>query len=382
MFISLTSFDSLAKKIARLNKRLAKKNLPLITYTSEKEIHTFEELFDKSVLKHYDFNPYWAIEVINFNITSDVKNWIIESGYEIVAVIDHNEKMVHNFVEGADVEEFRERRICDHCHTKRNRSKSIILRDKSGKFIQVGTTCLSDFVNADVDDLVNGMALCAEDFRFSEKDAESFCGGSFRENYIHYELSEAIPVIHRAIKEYGFVSSGSGMSSTKYLAYKVLNYEERLNIKKEDTNVTSKVIDWMSSLENTSSFNGNLIQIAKNGYVSYKTLGFLCAAVNSFLTESIKKEIKSEVSSEHVGNIGDKISVEVILTKVSYFDGFYGMMAFFTFTDNDGNVFVWKTANDINHEIGDKFTIKGTVKEHSDYRGTKQTILTRVKCVK
>lgn len=382
MLISLTSFDSLAKKIARLNKRLAKKNLPLITYTSEKEIHTFKELFDEIVLKHYDFNPSWAIEIINFNITSDVKNWIIESGYEIVAVIDHNENIVHNFVEDADVEEFRERRVCDHCHTKRNRSKSVILRDESGKFIQVGTTCLSDFVNADVDDLVNGMALCAEDFRFTERDAESFYGGSFRENYIHYELSEAIPVIHRAIKKDGFAPSSSGMASTKYLAYKVLNYEERLNVKKEDTEVTPKIIEWMSSLENTSSFNGNLIQIAKNGYVSYKTLGFLCAAVNSYLSESIKKEIKKEIKSEHVGNVGDKITVEVILTKVSYFDSFYGMMAFYIFTDTDGNVFVWKTANDIKYEIGDKFTIKGTVKEHSEYRGVKQTILTRVKTVK
>ena len=44
MFISLSSFDSISKKIARINKRLLKKNLPLITYTSEKEIHTFKEL--------------------------------------------------------------------------------------------------------------------------------------------------------------------------------------------------------------------------------------------------------------------------------------------------------------------------------------------------
>lgn len=379
MFISLASFDSISKKIARINKRLAKKNLPLITYTSEKEIHTFEELFDELVLKHYDFNPSWAIEVINFNITSDVKNWIIESGYEIVAVIDHNEKMVHTFIEGVDVEEFRERRVCDHCHTKRYRSKSVILRDKSGKFIQVGTTCLSDFVNADVDDLVNGMALCAENFRFTEKDAESFCGGSFRENYIHYELSEAIPVIHRTIKEYGFIPSSGGMNSTKYFSYKVLNGEKYIKIKNEDTEIASKIIEWMAALENIGSFNGNLIQIAKNGYVSYKTIGFLCAAVNSFLSESIKKKIKKE--SEYVGNIGDKITVEVILKKVSNFDSFYGMMSFFIFTDTDGNVFVWKTANDINHEIGDKFTIKGTIKEHSEYSGTKQTIITRVKVV-
>lgn len=382
MFISLASFESISKKIARINKRLLKKNLPLITYTSEKEIHTFKELFDKSVNEHYNFNPSWAIEVYNFNITSDIKNWIIESGYEIVAVVDHNEKMIHNFIEGVDVERFRERRVCDHCHTKRNRSKSIILRDKSGNLIQVGTTCLSDFIKVDVEDIVSGLSICAEDFRVSEKDAESFCGRTYRENYIHYEISEVIPFIYRAIKEYGFLPSSSGMNSTKYFVYKVINFEEELILKDEDKNITPEIISWLSSLENTSSFNGNLIQITKNGYISLKTLGFLCAGVNSYLGDSIKKKIKNDVSRKHVGNVGDKIIADVILTKVSYFDSFYGMMAFFTFTDNNGNVFVWKTSNDIKHEIGDKFTITRTVKEHSEYREIKQTVLTRVKCVK
>ena len=247
MFISLSSFDSISKKIVRINKRLAKKNLPLITYTSEKEIHTFKELFDKSVNEHYNFNPSWAIEVYNFNITSDIKNWIIESGYEIVAVVDHNEKMIHNFIEGVDVERFRERRVCDHCHTKRNRSKSIILRDKSGNLIQVGTTCLSDFIKVDVEDIVSGLSICAEDFRVSEKDAESFCGRTYRENYIHYEISEVIPFIYRAIKEYGFLPSSSGMNSTKYFIYKVLNFEEELILKDEDKNITPEIISWLSS---------------------------------------------------------------------------------------------------------------------------------------
>ena len=381
MLISLSSFDTLSSKIARINKRLSKKNLPLITYTHENEVHTFGELFSKATIEHYNFSSYWAVEVVNFKITSDIKNWIIESGYEIVAVVDHAENMIHNFIEDIDVEYFRYRHYCDHCHTKRNRSKSIILRNKEGKFIQVGTTCLSDFINANVDELVHGMSICAEDFRISEKDENEFFGNSHRE-YIQFSIFEAIPVIYRSIMEYGFIPSSQGMSSTKMFVYKVLSYEEELAVKDEDKNIAPKIVEWISSLDNTNSFTGNLIQIVKNGFVSPKTLGYLCACVKSYITDYVKKNEPS-VLSEYVGNIGDKIvSEEVTLTNVNYFDGFYGMVGIFIFKNNDGNIFMWKTSTDIEYKIGDNLTINGTIKEHSEYRGTKQTVLTRVKVVK
>ena len=54
--------------------------------------------------------------------------------------------------------------------------------------------------------------------------------------------------------------------------------------------------------------------------------------------------------------------------------------------DAAGNVYTWKTANNIGYEDAEgvwqkpeEFTIKGTVKEHSEYRGEKQTVLTRCK---
>ena len=67
-------------------------------------------------------------------------------------------------------------------------------------------------------------------------------------------------------------------------------------------------------------------------------------------------------------------------------------MKVYTFTDADGNKFVWKTSagfplqdqpdgtQTVVHE-GDTITIRGTVKAHGEYKGEKQTELTRVKKV-
>lgn len=98
--------------------------------------------------------------------------------------------------------------------------------------------------------------------------------------------------------------------------------------------------------------------------------------------------------SEYVGSVGSKISVQVTLTNefeyVDYKFSFYGTTHYtYIMEDDQGNVYVWKTTTTLvfgydDHHLdcirkGDKMTISGTVKEHSEFKGVKQTILTRCK---
>jgi hypothetical protein len=46
--------------------------------------------------------------------------------------------------------------------------------------------------------------------------------------------------------------------------------------------------------------------------------------------------------------------------------------------DDDGNVYVWRTLAEKMAE-GRTYKVRGTVKEHGEYNGTKQTVLTRCK---
>lgn len=69
----------------------------------------------------------------------------------------------------------------------------------------------------------------------------------------------------------------------------------------------------------------------------------------------------------------------------SYYDD--GVFHIYTFADDEGNCFVWKTKNlvcakdDYNWEnpaeVGSKVTMRATIKEHSEYRGIKQNVITR-----
>lgn len=80
--------------------------------------------------------------------------------------------------------------------------------------------------------------------------------------------------------------------------------------------------------------------------------------------------------SAHVGSAGDKIEVEVELVRRGSFDSTFGTTYVYNFKDSNGNVFIWKTKNffDVKNCL-----LKGTIKEHSEYKGICQTVLTRCK---
>lgn len=95
--------------------------------------------------------------------------------------------------------------------------------------------------------------------------------------------------------------------------------------------------------------------------------------------------------SQYVGEIGQRITVKGTFVKTAWFNvqSFSGFgedtMYIHTFKDADGNVLVWKTGrglSDIDLSYGEMVEIKGTVKQHSEYKDEKQTVLTRCKITK
>lgn len=101
------------------------------------------------------------------------------------------------------------------------------------------------------------------------------------------------------------------------------------------------------------------------------------------IIKEMKEALAPKTSSEYIGNVGEAITVEVTLVSIHTFTthfSYYGETNhIFKFADNDGNTIVWKTSSWQNIEEGKTYEIKGKVKEHSEYKGDKQTVLTRCK---
>lgn len=102
--------------------------------------------------------------------------------------------------------------------------------------------------------------------------------------------------------------------------------------------------------------------------------------------EAEEARIKAEKAiSQHVGQVGDKVEINGSYVRSGSwqqksFSG-YGTdtMYIHTFKDADGNVFIWKTQKFLDLNYGEPVILKGTIKNHSEYKDEKQTELTRCK---
>lgn len=108
------------------------------------------------------------------------------------------------------------------------------------------------------------------------------------------------------------------------------------------------------------------------------------------------RELRDFSGSEYVSQPKKRLDLELTLVNDYVFSGvaynYYddGTRHIYTFRDEDGNCLVWKTSKAIEcfdeergqwayAEVGDTVSMRATVKGHSEYRDTKQTVITRPK---
>lgn len=104
-----------------------------------------------------------------------------------------------------------------------------------------------------------------------------------------------------------------------------------------------------------------------------------------FVKDSAPEFIKSlqPKSGEFIGNVGQRITVTATVTKVISFQtefrrGWPTTTYKYIMMTEDGNTVVWSTGT-VRWEEGHTATIVGTIKDHTEYNGIRQTVLTRCK---
>lgn len=100
--------------------------------------------------------------------------------------------------------------------------------------------------------------------------------------------------------------------------------------------------------------------------------------------DKIRKEYidSNKPKTGYYGHIGDKFELELRCVKGFGFDTEFGEMFVWKFVDTENHVFVWKTGKDIKNS-GEQpvLKVKGTIKDHNEYHGEQQTVITRCRIV-
>jgi len=282
---------------------------------------------------------------------------------------------------------------CDHCGTNRRRREVFILRHEDGRTVQVGRTCIADFLGHVTASTLASRAEYLMSIEAAAKEAESdyYHGGGV----IHRDISSFLGTVAICIRRLGWLSRGKSEEgfATADIAWAILTdfrskyiteLVEKNNIVAEerDVELAKNALEWARKLDGGSDYLYNLGVACRQEHVNWRTTGIVASAIAAYQhtcekQEKIKKERKS---LSHVGEIGKRMDFEATVKRLRYFDSDWGVRTMCLFEDAEGNHLVWWASRDLSEiEEGDYVKIKATVKEHGEYNGTPQTVVQRCK---
>ena len=271
---------------------------------------------------------------------------------------------------------------CDHCKINRQR-KHLVVLEKDGKEMVVGTSCLTDFtghVNA-----AQYIAMLSWVTNLQDTVDELDIGeNSGHRGEYYYELQRVLQTAAAVIRQVGYVSSSTaeetGKPSTKYNVISCLNDTKvAITITEADIQKTNNAMQWFSETEHQNNdYFYNMSILLNKEYITARYIGYVCSL---FAIYSKSKQITANAAaSQFIGNVGDKkVSMTVTCTKEIVVEGAYGIGHMYLFTSGD-NIVMYKT-NSVRFEEGQQYNILATIKEHSVYRGVNQTVITRAKII-
>jgi len=104
---------------------------------------------------------------------------------------------------------------------------------------------------------------------------------------------------------------------------------------------------------------------------------------NQTKIENQKKYNDVKLQSDHVGNLGERMTKSVTFEMERNGSSQYGSWSMYRFKDDNGNIIVYFGSTTVGFfNKGDKVDIAFTVKNHDSYNNEKQTKISRVKVVK
>lgn len=105
---------------------------------------------------------------------------------------------------------------------------------------------------------------------------------------------------------------------------------------------------------------------------------------DDLIADAQKKEEQANAErTSYFGAIGDKVCLDLTFKNVFFYDTQFGGMCIYIFEDAEGHQFKWNTSSGFNSSLeeGEHIKVNATIKEHSEYKGIKQTVLIRCKMV-
>lgn len=387
------NFEKFQKKINTIQKKCAKYGCAFDYTELGVEFHQIQISEDETA----------TVKFINVDITGHAKI----NDWEFVGTINHiTAGNIIRTISTIDVPEryFHTDATCEHCNKIRTRKQTYLVRNtKTGEFKQIGGTCLKDYT----DGLDAEFAAYLGQFI---QEAESYSDWGSSSSFTRYIPTDVVlEYAAELIKHFGYQKTRDDYdeynpeSTRRWTSDFIDHYYYKKSGKmyecvedkcpenfnpESNKDFVADVLEYFKNSEDNSSYMNNLRVFANTPAITYKDLGYVVSMIPTYnrhladikREEDHQKQVESEKRlSQYVGEIGDRITIEVeSMICISSWESDFGITFLYKIVDTSGNVFVWYASRGYDN-LDEVKQVVGTVKRQEKYNGVKQTTLTRCK---
>ena len=318
--------------------------------------------------------------------------------------------------------------FCDHCLTIRKRKDTYLVHDDGGVWKMVGSSCLKDFTGHDDPQALAALAEMLAglgEFAGECEDPDAFGGGGGARL-----VSTRVWLIDcaRSIRENGWTSRGKakieGGSSTydrvDFNLFVALPHQHRDGTA-EDVTLAETALAWVRDVlgapgAELDDYQYSLLVSCRPDYVERRLLGIQASLIPAYERAEAQRIERTLAAAESnwQGVVGAKlVNIPVTILSRGTCEGFRGGVThIIKMRDAAGNRYVWfatslpehvrkwtdaelddwmndklavgtpgayRNTEIWNPAAGDAATVSGTVKAHNEFRGVRETVLTRCK---
>lgn len=381
--VPVENWEGLTERIEKLNKRAVKLGCePAIIEIVRKE----DEVCQSG-------------EVIRYHVVTVEGKAPVLNGWRFLARLQHvylegkTESIIRTIPGYTIPEKYQTaENYCDHCQLKRYRTDTFIVQnEQTDEYKQVGRQCLKDFLGHTSP---GAIAALAEHLSNLDAMVEEAMGRNANGKPHMVSLKIYLSYVSAAIRTKGWVSRTKAgvrpeLEATANYAFKEMfpessmERDDKLTLIKEDEELANSAIEWVrgnkSKLDRPNDYEHNLCVVSGLEAIKIDMIG-LAASIIPYYERATREKV-DQSGSEWVGTIGEKVKLSVVVNRIIPYENkkYGGTMQIHKMSEiNSNNALVWFSSGK-KLEEGKELKIQGIVKGHNEFRGVKETVLTRVR---
>ena len=396
---------ALRARVEKLNRRAAKLHMEPLVLAEIGEVFETRERSMRPTDSGDDVN-YRARTVkyqVRFVLVTLAGTCPHVNGWAMAATIQHEEggnilRTVPGFETSLPVIYRTASTGCDHCHTDRIRKDTYVLQSEAGEWKQVGRNCLADFLRTEN---AAGLAEYAEllaglDSEMGAFEYEDFGGGHGQKYFATLDLLTQVAC---CVRGDGWCSRTEARNSytpkqatvdTALSCFDEHSWNrmderdrERFTVTEDDKIRATAAIAWAQELpaDVTNDYLWNIRVVSHREQIGYREAGLagsIIAAYNRYMEQELARKYEHDHPSAWFGTEGERGIFTLTVIGLREMEGNFGLTTLVQFRDSAGNRAKWFCSGRCSMEIDQPVTVKATIKTHEEYKGSKQTVLSRV----